>query len=351
MLKWNRFHNAKESYMAPKQGVTIQEIARRAGVGVGTVSRVLNDSTRVSPATRAQVLQIIAEAGYRPQSAAKMLRTRKSHALGFITDEIASTPYAVEIIRGAQDAAWTQGKILLAVNTNRNPDILLTAIDTLLDRQVEAIIYATMFHQAVQLPASIHAVPAVLLDCYSEDRRLPSVTPDEVLGGYTATKLLLQRGHRCIGFVNIRDKIPAMAGRLAGYQQALAEFHVPFVAELVCYGDSSTPEGGYQVTQTLMAQTPRPTALFCFNDRMAMGAYDALRERGLRIPHDVAVVGFDNQEVLAASLRPPLTTMQLPHYAMGEWAVNYLCRAIDPSTQAAPPQVQLACPLVLRASV
>jgi LacI family transcriptional regulator len=336
--------------MRKKPSVTIHEIARRAGVGVGTVSRVLNESAQVSPATREQVLQVIAQVGYRPQSAAKMLRTRKSHAIGLITDEIASTPYAVDIIRGAQDAAWAQGKILLAINTNKNANVLVTAIEAMLDRQVEGIIYAAMYHQAVTLPTSIHAISTVLLDCYVEDRNLPSVVPDEVTGGRVATETLLQKGHRRIGFINDFNPIPASFGRLAGYQAALAAYNLPFDPDLVCEYPSDA-SGGYQGVYVLMQRANPPSALFCFNDRMAMGAYDALRELGLRIPHDVAVIGFDNQEMLAAHLRPPLTTMQLPHYAMGEWAVNYLLGATDPSVQANPPQVQLDCPLILRASV
>lgn len=336
--------------MRKKSGVTIHEIARRAGVGVGTVSRVLNESSQVSPATREQVLQIIAQMGYRPQSAAKMLRTRKSHAIGLITDEIASTPYAVDIIRGAQDAAWAQGKILLAINTNKNTDVLVTAIEAMLDRQVEGIMYAAMFHQAVTLPTTIYTIPTVLLDCYVEERNLPSVVPNEVMGGQVATETLLQHGHRRIGFINNPDPFPARFGRLAGYQAALKAYAVPFDPDLVCYFPS-TPAGGYQGAQTLMQLTNPPTALFCFNDRQAMGAYDALHDLKLTIPKDVAVLGFDNQEIIAAHLRPPLTTIQLPHYAMGQWAVNYLVGAIDPAEQASPPQVQLDCPLILRASV
>lgn len=339
--------------MAHVRDVNIQEIARRAGVGVGTVSRVLNDSPNVSAATRQLVRQVMAEAGYRPKSAAQTLRTRKSNALAFIADEVASTPFAVDTIAGAQDAAWERGKILLLVNTNNNGDLLEAAIRDMLDRQVEGFILATWFHRPIEVPKIVYDLHAVLVDCYVEDRRLPSVVPDEVMAACTATTLLLKQGHRRIGFINHSLAQPARFGRMEGYLQALDQFGVAYDPQLVSYQPAQS-EGGYQGVHELMDHPNPPTAIFCFNDRMVMGAYDALRERGLSIPRDVAIVGFDNQEIIAAHLRPGVTTMQLPHYAMGAWAVDYLLND-DNATRSAdalapPPQVKLPCPLVLRQS-
>ncbi len=339
--------------MGSSHDITIQDIARRAGVGVGTVSRVLNDSPNVSPATRAQVHRVMAEVNYRPKAAAKTLRTRRSSALAFITDEIASTPYAVDTIRGAQDAAWQQNFILLLVNTNNNQQLLEAAIASMLDRQVEGVIFATWYHRMAKLPAIIHRLPAVLADCFVEERSLPSVVPDEVQGGYAATELLLRQGHRRIGFINNEQSQPAHEGREQGYRQALAAWDIPFDPELVTC-QFGAAEGGYAGVYLLMRLPHPPTALFCFNDRAAMGVYDALRELGLAIPQDVAVVGFDNQEIIAAHLRPGLTTLQLPHYAMGAWAVNYLLHEApslsSPGPAVPPPQIKLTCPIVLRAS-
>lgn len=335
--------------MTRKGSATIHDIARQAGVGVGTVSRVLNDSPKVSPATREHVLHIIAEQGYRPKSAAKVLRTSRTHVIGFVTDEIATTPFAVNVVRGAQDAAWEQGKLLLLINTNNNPDLLTTAIETLLDRQVEGIIYAAMHHQQVTLPDSIYEMPSVLVDCFIADGRLPSVVPDEVAAGYTATSLLIAKGHRRIGLINLTVAIPAQVGRQQGYRQALIDHGIGYDENLVChrYGEA---DAGYDGALHLMRLPDPPTALFCFNDRMAMGAYDALRKLGKAIPQDVAVMGFDNQEVIAANLHPGLSTMQLPHYAMGQWAVNYLSdHAGQPSFT--PVQTKLHCPFIQRASI
>lgn len=335
--------------MAKKRDVTIQDIARQANVGVGTVSRVLNHSPNVNPETQQRVQQLIADLGYRPNTAAVALRTRRTREIGFITDEIASTPFAVDVIRGAQDAAWEHNKLLVLINTNRNPQALLSAIETMLERQVEGVIYAAMYHQQVKLPATIHEVPTVLVDCFHEDQSLPSVVPDEVQGGRVATEALLKQGHRRIGFISNVDPIPAMFGRLEGHRQALAANDVDFEPDLITNVVTDAAQG-YDGAMRLLLRPNRPTALFCFNDRVAMGAYDALRDLGLAVPRDVAVIGFDNQELIAAHLRPPLTTMQLPHYAMGRWAVSYLVEHTEgPSVDA--PQLKLECPLVWRASV
>ena len=280
---------------------------------------------------------------------ARGLSLQRSHTIGLISDEIATSSHAGKIIQGAQDAAWAYTKMLLVINTDSNPDIERVAVEMMLERQVEGLIYATMYHRPVTLPAALRQVPTVLLDCYVEDRSLPSVVPDEVQGGRTATEALLQKGHRRIGFINNVDPIPATFGRLEGYKQALASYGVPFDPSLVCGGRSAAEEG-YRCAVELMQLPERPTALFCFNDTMAMGAYDAVKQLGLTIPDDVAIVGFDNLEVIAAHLRPPLTTIELPHYAMGQWAVQYLFDHADGS-HLDPIQQTIACPLIERASV
>ena len=211
-----------------------------------------------------------------------------------------------------------------------------------------------MYHRPVALPANLASatVKTVLLDCFVADRSVASVTPDEIGGGYAATEALIAKGHRRIGFINDSAPIPATFGRLKGYTQALAKHGIPFDEALIHTVVTDTPAACYEGTLTLMQQPHRPTALFCYTDRMAMGAYDALRKLNLRIPDDVAIVGFDNQEIIAASLHPGLCTMQLPHYEMGVWSVKYLLGEIPESEGGARPiQKVLPCPYVPRASV
>ncbi len=183
----------------------LQDVARHAGVGAGTVSRVINDHPHVSAEVREKVRVAIEQSNYRPNHFARHLRTQRSHTIGFLTDYIASTPFAGAMIKGAQDVAWSHKKVLLIANAGDRPEIQLAAVESMLERQVEAIICAAMWHRMVELPSNIRNVPVVLLDCFCEDRSLPSVVPDEFQGGYDATSNLLAKGHRRIAFINIDE--------------------------------------------------------------------------------------------------------------------------------------------------
>ncbi len=336
---------------------TIEDIAELAGVSRGTVSRVLNQHPSVSDDTRQKVLGIMERLNYRPNFSARHMRTDSSNMVGFglLTDEVITTPYAVDIIRGAQEALWKQGKVMLVVNAGYDKQMTEASLEVLLERRVEGIIYAAMYHRPIEIPPPTSQVPVVLVNCFSPDRAYASVVPDEVAGGYAATKHLLTRGHRRIGFINLGETVnkvppplPASQGRLKGYQQALAEFGVAFDEDLLRY-TPQTPHDNYRLAYDLMSQPNPPTALFCGNDRTALAAYGALSALGLRVPDDVAVVGFDNQMDIAQGVYPALTTVQLPHYAMGKWAVEYLLSAKQGMIE--PCQHMIDCPLVERESV
>ncbi len=341
----------KQSKRSKTPTPSMYDVARVAGVSQTTVSFVINDTpgANIPQETRERVWAAVKELNYRPNAMARGLSSRRSDAIGFISGSIATTPHAGKTIQGAQDAAWASNKILLVINTGRKPAVEAAAIETLLERQVEGIIYATMYHRSVTPPPELYQVPVVLLDCYVEDRSLPSVVPDEVGGGCTATEVLLRKGHRRIGHISNIDPIPATSGRLEGYKQALAAYRVPFDPLLISCGSSAAVDG-YRCAQELMQLPDPPTALFCFNDVMAMGAYDALRKLGLSIPNDVAVVGFDNQELIAPHLYPPLSTLELPHLEMGRWAVEYLVKHADTELPQAPVQKTFACPYIERMS-
>ncbi len=334
-----------------KRAATMSDIARQAGVSQTTVSFVLNNhpsSANIAAETRNRILETAKKLAYRPNLAARGLRTNQTHTIGFVADEITTTPYAVNIIKGAQDVAWAHGKLLLIVNIGSDASIKETAIEMMLERQVEGIIYAAMYHREVALPANMFEGPAVLLDCFCADRSLPSVVPDEVQGGRTATEVLLKKGHRRIGFINELNPIPASSGRLEGYKQALQAYDIPFDESLVRL-HHCTAAGGYQGAQELMHLSEPPTAIFCFSDFAAMGVYDALRTLGISIPGEVAVMGFDNHELIAAQLTPPLSSIELPHYGMGKWAVEYL---LEHSGKPLPPvQHAIACPYIERQSI
>jgi LacI family transcriptional regulator len=335
-----------------KQRITIKDVAELANVSPTAVSFVMNDvpNSNIPEETRDRIWDAVRQLDYRPNALARGLRARTTSTIGFISDKVASTPFAADMIAAAQNSAWAENRLLLLVNTEQDETLKETAVQSLLAWQVEGLIYATMYHRSANPPASVYDIPTVMLDCYVEDRSLPSVVPDEVQGGYTATEHLLKKGHRRIAFVTTSDDIPATHGRLQGYQNALAAYGVPFDPTLVVATEDSSGAGGFRATVEVMQRVPRPTAIFCFNDRMALGTYEGLRHLGLRIPNDVAVVGFDNQEMIAAHLLPALTTVQLPHYAMGVWAANYLLHHAGIASREAPIQHLMACPLVERAS-
>ncbi|HEY5834834.1 LacI family DNA-binding transcriptional regulator [Streptomyces sp.] len=334
--------------------VGLKDVAAAAGVSVTTVSHILNrvEGKRISAETRRTVLQVAERLGYLPNNLARGLRLSRSYTVGFVSDEIATTPHSGQIIRGAQEAAAHCGLLLLMLNTGGDPELEHQEIALLLQHRVDGVLYASMYHRVVEVPPQLQSVPTVLLDARSDDPAIPAVVPDEEQGGRTATGELLAHGHRRIGFVTNEDDIPASRGRLAGYRAELAGAGIAFDPALVVADRSDAP-GGYRAARALLGSAHPPTALFCFNDRMAMGAYRAAAERGLAIPADLSVIGFDNQELISENLFPPLTTVALPHYEMGSRAIARLQHLIDVEepTAALPVPEFLHCPLVSRDSV
>jgi LacI family transcriptional regulator len=340
---------------AMERKISIRDVASEAGVSVTTVSHVLNNTsgTRVRDTTREKVIAVAQRLGYAPNKLAQGLRMQRTQILALLSDKIATTPHAGRIILGAQEAASAKGWVVLLLNSGGDPDLEDREITALLQHQVDGVLYASMYHRQVTVPDRLTGLPLVLLDA-SSTKKYPSVVPDEVGGGRVAVQELVDAGHRRIGFSTNIDDIPATHGRLAGYQQALAEAGIPFNPDLIIVEESDTP-GGYRAARDLLSRPDRPTGMFCFNDRMAMGAYRAAYELGLRIPHDVSVVGFDNQELIAEGLYPALTTVALPHYEMGAWAVSTLITMLEepqpPRRRRSPAHVTMQCPLIRRQSV
>lgn len=333
---------------------TIKEVAQRAGVSIRTVSRVLNDSPHVANATRERVLSVIEELDFRPNAAARYMRTGQSQLIGFLTDEVAQNVFSYDLITGAQQAAWEHEKLLFLLNTGNDPQVETQAINMMHDHQVEGIIYATMYHREINRSQFPEDIPTILVNCFADDRSLPSIVPDEIGGGRLATETLLEHHHRRIGFINVAAKEPAPLGRLEGYRQALANYGIPFDESLVRFIEEpfeGLATSTYDCVLSLLQMANPPTGIFCFNDMMALGAYDAVRKSNLRIPEDVAIVGFDNVEMLAAQIHPPLTTIELPMFEMGQLAIRMLLGKVDITHDEQPVQYIIECPLIVRRSV
>ena len=338
-----------ESFWHPmSQRPTIRDVAENAGVSPSTVSVVLNgvNGARVAEETRRRVTESARRLGYSADPTARALRTQRSQTIGFVSDAIATTPYAGRIVLGAQEAAWRKGMLMLLLNTGGDAEHEREAIGALVQRRVDGIVYATWFHRVVEPPRVPGSVPLVLLDARPSEPTVSYVVPDEKAGAAAAVTELFEAGHRRIGFAQDEDDIPATGERLRGYRETLEAHGIAFDERLVVR-ERPAQVGGRRALPRMLDQPDPPTAVFCFNDRMAMGVYQAAAGRGLRIPEDLSVVGFDDQQEISAAVLPALTTVALPHYEMGAWAVEAIFRGPDEG----PVEMRMPCPLIRRASV
>ena len=318
----------------------MNDVARLAGVSQSTVSVVVNNreaEVGISEETSARVTAAIRELGFRPNLAARGLRLQRSRTFGFITDHIASSPFGGRTVLGAQDAAWAEDHLLLMVNTSGDPRIERSAIDALIDRGVDGLVYAAMAWGEVRLPSSFRTLPSVLVNCWSPDAdRLSAVIPCEVQGGRAAAEELLTQGHRRVAMLGGTPTDAATIEREVGFREALREAGVPIREEWVRYGRHDI-RSGYELTSILFDSGDAddwPTGLVCGNDRMATGAMSALSDRRLSVPTDVSVVGYDDQEGLADQVTPALTTVSIPHYAMGRAGVQHLLTGLGTTAPA-----------------
>jgi DNA-binding LacI/PurR family transcriptional regulator len=340
--------------MAMKR-VGIKDVAREAGVSPTTVSLVLNgrDEARIPAATRDRVRQVALSIGYTPSSLARSLRTQRTHTIALLSDQITTTPFAVSMIQAAQDVARKHGHLLFVMNTDSDPDVQREALQVMLSRQVDGLIYACMWHQVVDPPPGLPA-GTVFLDGRPAEGGYPAVVPDDRDGAIAAVQELVDHGHRRIAYIDAGEEpVPiASALRHDGYRSVLRQVGIDPDPSLHVMAKVTTAAGGLAAAGALLDRPPaeRPTALFCFNDRIAMGAYRAARHRGLEIPRDLSVVGYDDQQFIAADLDPPLTTVALPHYEMGRWAMEVRL-GVRPAPTEDDGVVLMPCPLVRRESV
>lgn len=334
----------------PRRAVTMADVAREAGVSRTAVSLVLNahDEVAIPQVTRDRIYRAVSDLRYRPNAAARGLALQRTGCFGMVT-EIVTAPFAVDIISGAQAQAWHDERFLLIAASETDTELDAAAVEKLLEQRVEGIIIAATFHRAIEVPANANDVPCVLINCFDANGTHPSIVPDEVGGGRKAARLLLEAGHERIAHITLEPGIPAQVGRLAGFRSELAAAGVELVDENIIAGDG-TAESGFRSACELLDRADRPTAIFCGNDRMAMGAYDAIKERGLSIPDDISVLGFDDQEIIAAHLRPSLTTVALPFEEMGARGVSMLT-SLTAGSAISDLRVEIDCPLQIRSSV
>ena len=340
---------------------TIYDVARIAGVSPKTVSRVLNGDAPVKKHTRDAINAAIADLGYVPSSAARSMRSNKSGLIGLITGAISTKPEPLEpqglpdlfIVQGIQRVIGATGKTLMIADTGGRFDRVAPLINTFLQHRVEGLIYVAEFHQRVNLPPVPVGQPMVLVNCF-DDANTPAILPDDRRCQRDLVAQVIKNGHRRIGHLTLLKSQTATALRIDGYKDALAEAGIGFDPALVI---TPYPDGGmdsqllWDAIDRLLTLPQPPTVLACGNDEMAMRVYGILRTRGIKVPEEISIAGFDNYRVIAETLYPPLSTVDLPYAAMGVRAAELLLSLIngDPEIPTAPALV--SGPVCWRSSV
>lgn len=307
---------------------TLTDVAQRAGVSVTTASYILNGRSaqmRISTQTERRVQAAISDLDYRPNWSARNLRRSSTRTIGVISDFVASGAFSSQLLTGASAAARLNGHLLVIGETLGDADAEELLINDMVERQVDGIIYATRSASTVHVPDTLRHARSVLLNCLDPDPdlELPAVLADDVLGGRMAVEHLVAAGVFGPVFVVGEDPTPeATAGddRLQGIGQALGRAGRELEGCVPCPWDVAP---AYDAMHALLSTGVRPGALVCLNDRIAMGAYQALSEHGLDVPEDVSVIAFDGSD-LAGWLRPRLTSLALPFRDMGALAVEIL---------------------------
>lgn len=329
---------------------TIRDVASRAEVSIATVSRVVNGNRPVHPHIRERVLQAVQELDYRPNYLARGLRQSSTSMIGLLISDN-SNPFYAEVARAVEDAGFAAGYNVILCNSDLSQEKQQAYIDVLLSRKVDGIIFIDVDPSRPMLELFDRVLagntPIVLTNT---DRPFPSldqVFVDDRRGGYLAGQYLLSLRHRRIGCLNFSFSHAYEPGRIAGFQQALAEGGIELTPEDFAYGNGRY-ESGYKAMQELYCRRPDLTAVFVFNDLMALGAMKALREQGVRVPDDVSIIGFDDI-FYASAFEPALTTIAQPITAIGqECTARLLERIQEPEKQ--PTHIMLPVELIERAS-
>ena len=302
--------------------ITIFDVAAAADISYGTVSRVLNDDPHVKASTRERVRQVIDELGYQVNRQAQGLARRQTQTVGALVPDL-GTGYIGEIIRGVDAELDRAGYDLVLFTTHRRAAKEANYVASLAQGAVDGLLLVLPRSPVDYLGAlSGRDFPHVLIDHQGVDTNSPAVGAANWQGAYGATEYLINLGHRRIGFITGSMDLGCAQDRLEGYKAALRTFHTPEDPELIFEGDFFQ-NSGVAAANVLLDLAAAPTAIFASNDVMAMGAMDVIRHRGLRIPDDISIIGFDNIPQ-AAMVYPPLTTVQQPLEQMGRVATQVL---------------------------
>jgi LacI family transcriptional regulator len=331
---------------APLERVTIADVARRAEVSKTTVSHVLSGKRPVAAATRERVSSAIRELGYRPDGLARSLRTRRTHTVALLIPDI-TNPFYPLLARGLEDGTGGDYRTFIC-NTDGVPEREEEFLEDVADRRTDGIVVDSISLKPHRIRALVpESTPVVQIGTtVMDDPGYDSAHADDEQGAYRATMHLIRKGHRRVAMIQGR---PGAGGlRNEGYVRALKEAGLSLDPALRLSGEWTRP-GGAIAARRLLTLLNRPTAIFCANDLMALGAMDAARELGMDVPTDIALVGFDDIEA-AAMVSPPLTTVSNPAYETGLLAGILLSERMSGTYRNAARTVTLPCTLIERAT-
>lgn len=339
---------------------TIYDVAKAAGVSPKTVSRVMNGDAPVNEKTREAVEAAMASLNYVPSSAARTMRSQRSGLIGMITGAISTTHQfedtglpEIYLVQGAQRVIAHSNRTLLIADSGGQADRIPALLQTFREHRVEGVLYVAEYHREVSLPANLRDRPMVLVNCFDADNT-PAILPDDEGGQFALVDGLIKRGHRRIGYLTLPEQQLASSLRVDGYVRALSSNGIEFDEQLVQVGALQTPANEFDLLWDALDRVlrARPTVICCANDKMAMRVYGLLRERGLTIPGDISVAGYDDYRMIAEHLHPGLTSAQLPYAAMGARAADKLLRIITGTQRPAEPVHELVSgPVAWRDSV
>ena len=323
---------------------TITDVARRAGVSKSLVSLVMRGADHVSPERRQAVNKAAAELGYRPNAMARSLVQRRTHLVGVMVSDL-HNPFFADVVAGIQEQAARTGYKVLVNSGNRAAAREADAMETLLQLRADGIILGSPVLDDEVIARASREVPIVLVGREAHGPAVDSVTNDDRAGAEVAVEHCVSLGHRRIAHIDGGHGAGAPARR-HGYEAAMKRLGLGDLVSVV--SGTYTEEGGHTGCLLLLAQKPRPTAIFAANDLAAIGALNAIEESGLKVPDDVSLVGYDNTS-LAALRHISLTTIHQPRLEMGQLALSTLLERIDQDREE-PRRVVLSPSLVVRAS-
>jgi LacI family repressor for deo operon, udp, cdd, tsx, nupC, and nupG len=325
---------------------SIKDIARIAKVSHSTVSRALQNSSLVNAETAEKIRKIAKESGYRASAVARGLVTQRTRTIGLVVTSVAD-PFASEVVSGVEQAANDHGYSVFLADSNADPEREKNVVQSFAERRVDGIVVTSSRVGALYLPLlSEMMVPIVLVNNQHPGAFVHSVMIENLEGSRKATNHLIELGHRRIAYIGDQFGYQSDTERFAGYRQALEEAGIPVESDLTVCGDGK-PEEAMKATEQLLALKNPPTAIFCYNDMSALGAMRTIALKGLRVPHDISLVGFDDLFV-ASYTQPPLTTVRQPMRRMGLLAMESLFKLMSGEDSAV--RITVEAELIVRES-